>query len=126
MIRLDASDKPLFVQIAEGVEDAILDGSFAEEEAVPSITEFAKHYNINPATALKGVNLLVDLGVLYKKRGIGMFVAKGARETLKEKRKAAFASEYLEPLLSEAKRLGFEKKELQLWIERGFQDHERD
>ena len=74
------SEKPIFQQIAEGIEDAILSGAFPEEGQIPSITEFSVQYKINPATALKGINLLVDQGLVYKKRGVGMFVAQGAAQ----------------------------------------------
>ena len=81
------SDRPIFQQIAEGLEDGILSGAFPEESQIPSITEFSVLYKINPATALKGINLLVEEGVVYKKRGVGMFVQTGAVETLRAKRK---------------------------------------
>ena len=68
-------DRPIFQQIAEQLEEAILSGAYPEESQVPSITEYSVQYRINPATALKGINLLVDAGLLYKKRGVGMFVA---------------------------------------------------
>lgn len=106
------SDKPIFIQIAEGIEDAILTGAFEEESQIPSITEFSVTYKINPATALKGINILVDSGIIYKKRGVGMFVEKGAKEKLKEKRKDAFFENYVKTMLSEAKRLGFTKSEI--------------
>ena len=64
------SEKPIFQQIAEGLEDGILSGAFPEEGQIPSITEFSVLYKINPATALKGINLLVEEGVVYKKRGV--------------------------------------------------------
>ena len=69
-------DRPIFMQIAEGIEDAILSGVFPEESQIPSTTEISVNYKINPATALKGINILVDDNVIYKKRGIGMFVVK--------------------------------------------------
>ena len=79
-------DKPIFLQLAEQLEDGILSGAFPEEGQIPSITEYASTYKINPATALKGVNLLVDAGLLYKKRGVGMFVTQGAQEALRQRR----------------------------------------
>ena len=81
--------RPIFVQIAERIEEDILAGRLAEEEQVPSTNQFAALYQINPATAAKGVNLLVDQGILYKKRGLGMYVATGARAGLLEKRREA-------------------------------------
>jgi len=98
--------KPLFLQIAESVEESIIDGSLGEETQAPSTNELAAFNRINPATAAKGVNMLVDKGVLYKRRGIGMFVADGARELLLAERRAAFADRYVDPLLAEARHLG--------------------
>ena len=83
-------DRPIFQQIAEQLEEAILSGAYPEESQVPSITEYSVQYRINPATALKGINLLVDAGLLYKKRGVGMFVASGAREKLRQSRRERF------------------------------------
>ena len=98
--------KPLFLQIAEQIEDSILDGSLAEESQAPSTNELAAFYRINPATAAKGVAMLTDKGVLYKRRGIGMFVAAGAKNTLLGERRSAFADRYIDPLLTEARTLG--------------------
>ncbi|MDY0908046.1 GntR family transcriptional regulator [Microbacterium sp. CFBP9034] len=98
--------KALFLQIAESVEDSIIDGSLAEETQAPSTNELAAFYRINPATAAKGVALLVDKNVLYKRRGIGMFVAPGARERLLAERRGLFADRFLDPLLAEARKLG--------------------
>lgn len=94
--------RPIFLQIAELIERQIIDGSLPEGTQVPSINEFASFHRINPATALKGVSLLVERGVLIKRRGIGMFVADGARERLLAERRERFAAEYVHPLLLEA------------------------
>ncbi|MDL5352223.1 GntR family transcriptional regulator [Microbacterium sp. zg-YB36] len=112
--------RALFLQIAEGIEDAIVDGSLAEEAQVPSTNELAAFHRINPATAAKGVNMLVDKGVLYKRRGIGMFVAPGAREQLRGERRAAFADRYVEPLLAEARALGLGPDELGALIQQRY------
>ena len=114
--------KPLFQSIAEWLEDAILSDIYKEGEQVPSITEISVQYNINPATALKGVSLLVDSSLLYKKRGMGMFVSEGARAKLLEHRKEQFYSDYVQPLIHEAKRLQINDKDLFSMIERGVQD----
>ncbi|MGM1018314.1 MAG: GntR family transcriptional regulator [Actinomycetota bacterium] len=98
--------KPLFLQIAEQIEDSILDGSLDEETKAPSTNELAAFYRINPATAAKGVAMLTDKGVLYKRRGIGMFVAAGAHELVRRERRAAFADRYIDPLIAEARALG--------------------
>ena len=104
--------RALFVQIAESVEDSIVDGSLAEDSRAPSTNELAAFYRINPATAAKGVNMLVDKGVLVKRRGIGMFVAVGAREQLRAERRAAFAARFIQPLLAEARTLGLSPDDL--------------
>ncbi|WP_033105499.1 GntR family transcriptional regulator [Microbacterium profundi] len=98
--------KALFLQIAEQIEDSILDGSLEEESKAPSTNELAAFYRINPATAAKGVAMLTEKGVLYKRRGIGMFVQTGARELLLGERRSAFADRYIDPLLAEARTLG--------------------
>jgi len=108
--------RALFLQIAESVEDAIIDGSLAEEAQAPSTNELATFYRINPATAAKGVAMLADKGVLYKRRGIGMFVAPGARELLLGERRTAFADRYVDPLLVEARKLGLTPEDLELLI----------
>ncbi len=104
--------KSIYLQISEMIETDILREILLEEEQVPSTNELAKQYTINPATAAKGINLLVDEGILYKKRGIGMFVAAGAREKILSKRRRAFVETYLDRLLEEAGRLGITKEEL--------------
>lgn len=104
--------KALFLQIAERIEDQILDGSLEEEFKAPSTNELAAFYRINPATAAKGVAMLTDKGVLYKRRGIGMFVQSGARQLLLGERRAAFADRYIDPLLTEARTLGLGAEDL--------------
>lgn len=115
-------ERPLFIQIAEQIEDAILSGAFPEETQIPSTTEISVSYKINPATALKGINILVDRGIVYKKRGLGMFVAKGAVGILKDRRKEEFIDNYVSKLVSEAKRLGFSKEDIIKMVERGFKE----
>lgn len=114
------SQTPIFLQLSQGLEDEILSGVYREGEQIPSITELAASYKINPATALKGINLLVDAGIVYKKRGIGMFVSQGALQLLKEKRQDEFFQQYLLPMVQEAKRLSIQPETLRDWIERGF------
>ncbi|MFH8251729.1 GntR family transcriptional regulator [Microbacterium sp. B2969] len=104
--------RALFLQIAESVEDSIVEGSLPEEGQAPSTNELAAFYRINPATAAKGIAMLVDKGVLYKRRGIGMFVAAGARGALLQERRAAFADRYISPLVGEARKLGLGPDEL--------------
>jgi DNA-binding transcriptional regulator YhcF (GntR family) len=111
--------RPIFMQIAERIEDDIIEGRLSEESQVPSTTQFASFYKINPATAAKGVNLLVDENILYKKRGIGMFVAKGAKARLIEKRKESFYEQYVVAMIREAEKLGITKEQLTDMIRRG-------
>ena len=111
-------NRPIFVQIAERIEEDILAGRLAEEQ-VPSTNQFAALYQINPATAARGVNLLVDQGILYKKRGMGMFVATGSRERLMEKRRELFFEQYVVAMVREANRLGIEEGQLIEMIQKG-------
>src|SRR3984885_10736862 len=103
---------PLFAQIAGRLAEEIADGGVAEGERVPSMNELAAFYRINPATAAKGLNLLADDSLLEKRRGIGMFVASGARRRLLAQRRQRFAAQYVEPLVTEAARLGIGDDEL--------------
>ena len=111
--------KSIFLQISEAIEDDILTGMIAEEELIPSTNQFAKHYSINPATAAKGVNLLADEGIVYKKRGIGMCVQTGAREIILKKRKQEFFENYVPSFIREAEKLNISKNELINMIEKG-------
>ena len=99
------SNKSIYVQIAEAIENDILCGNLKEEDQAPSTNEFAKVYQINPATAGKGLNILVDEEILYKKRGIGMFVSEGARKKIVKKRQSSFFKERLPDIMKEADRL---------------------
>ena len=108
----ESSLTPLFIQVAQWLEEEILRNHIQEEEQIPSTNQFATLYKINPATARKGFTLLVEDGILYKKRGIGMFVAAGAREKIKENAKNRFINESICTLLEEAKRLGMTKQEV--------------
>jgi GntR family transcriptional regulator len=115
-----ATDKPIFIQIAEAIEDAIVTGVFPEQSQIPSTTEISVSYKINPATVLKGMNILVDEGVIYKKRGLGMFVSPGAGEKIRFKRKTQFYDQYVDRMIAEARKLGLDKQEIIAMIERGF------
>ena len=105
-------EKSIYLQIREMIERDILRDNLQEEERVPSTNELAHVFGINPATAGKGVNRLVDSGLLYKRRGIGMFVAPGAAEALRRKRREVFMKDEIKSLLREARRLGLSKAEL--------------
>lgn len=118
-------DSPIFQQLAAKIADDIVNGIYPEESSVPSATDFAMFYRMNPATASKGVNTLVDLGVLYKKRGIGMFVATGAQQILRARRQEQFRRQYLEPLVREAAVLDITCAELHQMIDETEQDRMR-
>lgn len=119
-----ADEKPIYLQIAEEIEDAILSGAFEEDGQIPSTTEISVNYKINPATALKGINLLVESKIVYKRRGLGMFVSVGAKEHILQKRKQAFYENFVISLLLEAAKLNMTKGEILDMIERGI-DHEQ-
>ena len=117
-LRIDfSSDIPIFAQIAREIEDGILSGAYEEESQVPSTTEIASSFKINPATVLKGVNMLTDQEILYKKRGVGMFVQKNAKEKISVKRRNEFFEAYIMKLIDEATKLGITKSELIAMIE---------
>lgn len=112
-------EKPIYVQMAEWIEENILSGAFPEETQIPSTTDISAQYKINPATALKGMNILVDKGIIYKKRGLGMFVSEGAAEKLRSERKQEFFEKFVKSLMSEAEKLGITQNEVIDMIERG-------
>ena len=118
--------RPIFLQLAEMLEEGIISGAYPEEGQIPSITEFSAALKINPATALKGINLLVDEGLAYKKRGVGMFVATGARDALLQKRRESFYTERVRPVAREASSLGLTLPELTGLVERAYNDEEKE
>lgn len=108
---------PIYLQIAEYLRDQILRGTLAEEAQVMSTTQFATTFRINPATAAKAFTLLVDDGIIYKQRGVGMFVRNGARMQLREQRRNTFYADRLDAVLTEAGMLGIAANELIDYIE---------
>ena len=114
-------NRPIFLQIAERIENDIISGELPEEAQVPSTNQFASFYQINPATAAKGVNLLVEQGILYKKRGLGMYVALDARARLLEKRREHFYEQYVVTMIREAEKLGITQQQLADMIQKGVQ-----
>lgn len=107
----------IYQQIAQKIEDDILRGIYQEEEQVPSTNELSRIYHINPATAAKGLNLLTGEGILYKRRGLGMFVSPGAAQAVRQKRRAAFYESYVSPMVREGASLGLTKEELVAMVE---------
>lgn len=119
-----SNDKPIFQQIAEELEDAVLSGAFREGEQIPSTTEISVNYKINPATALKGINLLVEESIVQKRRGVGMFVCPGAKQRIQEKRRQSFSRVFVLPLVREAKKLDLGPEKTTELIKRGFEDED--
>lgn len=113
-------DRPIFLQIADGIEDAIFTGAYPEESQIPSTTEISAQMRVNPATVLKGMNLLVGRDILYKKRGVGMFVKEGAVGQIRKERQERFFDHFIKSLLEEARKLGLTQEELKAMIERGY------
>lgn len=111
-------DKPLYLQIAEQLEDAIFTGAYEEETQIPSTTELSVSLQMNPATVLKGMNILVAENIIYKKRGLGMFVCVGAKEKIRRKRQENFYDDFVIPLLEEAKKLDLSANEIINLIEK--------
>ena len=117
MIIIPDSKIPIYMQIAEGIETDIINGILKENEQAYSQYQIAKHYSINPATAAKGINLLVSQGILYKKRGLGMYVSEGANKMITDKKKEEFLSITIKNFVEEAKKLGISRTELKKMIE---------
>lgn len=113
-------EKPIFIQIAEQLEDSIFTEVFPEETKIPSTNEISALLSINPHTVLKGMNMLVDEEIIYKKRGLGMFVKKGAVEKIRQKRQSQFYEQYVAALISEAVKLQMSKEDIISLIERGY------
>ena len=116
MLDMDGS-KPIYVQIAEWLETEIIEGTIPPNEKVYSQYQLAELFNINPATAGKGLSLLLDAEVVYQKRGLGTFVAPDGREKLLIKRKEETLRRLVVELLNEAKLLGVDEQHLLSMIE---------
>jgi Predicted transcriptional regulators len=116
------SSEPLYLQVAEQIENAIFLGSFATGEQIPSTTEISRDFQINPATVLKGMNILVADGLIQKKRGRGMFVLEDAQEKIRTKRKNEFFQDYILNMIVEAKNLGLDENAIISLVERGFEE----
>lgn len=97
-------------------------GSFATGEQIPSTTEISRDFQINPATVLKGMNILVADGLIQKKRGRGMFVLEDAQEKIRTKRKNEFFQDYILNMIVEAKNLGLDENAIISLVERGFEE----
>jgi GntR family transcriptional regulator len=94
------------------VKAEVVSGTLDGDQQVMSTNQYAAFYRINPATAAKGFAQLVDDGVLYKKRGIGMFVAPNARDLLRTGRRDSFFADVVDPMIREAKAIGIPLKDV--------------
>lgn len=112
MIINSNSIKPIYIQISEWLENQILNGSIAADEKMYSQYQLAEMYNINPATAAKGLTVLLNEDILYKKRGLGMFVSPQAKELIFKKRKNETLKRMAEELITEARHLNVSEAEL--------------
>jgi len=106
------NEKPIYLQLASAIKDDILSGIFKEDEQIISTTELSIALRINPATANKAINLLVDQGLLYKKRGLGMFVTPGASDKIFSLRKELFKDDFVLPLLKEARKISLSTEQI--------------
>lgn len=107
-----SNDKPIFIQVREMIENQIVNGQLKEGEQAPSTNQLVQFYKINHATVSKGVNQLVEEEILYKVRGVGMFVSEGAKESLIRKRREAFTENYIVGLVKEAGNLDISIEEI--------------
>lgn len=114
---------PIFIQIADMIKDALVEGVIKEGEKIPSTTELSNFYQINRATAQKGVGILVDEGIVEKRRGIGVFVIPQAREKLINERVQGFSEMYIKSLVEEAKRLEMTKEEVMKRVSEYYDNH---
>lgn len=110
---------PIFHQVEKRISDSIVKKHLQAGDQVPSTNQFATYYQINPATAAKGMNRLAEKGILLKKRGIGMFVAENARDKLMEDRRRRFYTDYVVTILEEASQLEVSKEDLKKMIDEG-------
>ena len=104
--------KPIYMQISEWLENEILNESFESDQKIYSQYQLAEIFNINPATAAKGLTILVEENILYKKRGLGMFVSRMAREMILTKRKNQTLKRLVSEIVMEAERLNVSREEL--------------
>ena len=109
---------PIYRQIADQVKAEVVSGTLDGDQQVMSTNQYAAFYRINPATVAKAFQQLVDEQVLYKKRGIGMFVSPSARDALRARRRETFFSDVVDPMVAEAKAVGVPLAEVMARIER--------
>jgi DNA-binding transcriptional regulator YhcF (GntR family) len=118
------NDRPIFLQVKEAIENDILTGQLKPDEQIPSNSQLVSFFGINPVTVHKGVTLLLDGGVVYKKRGLGMFVSPDAPAMLRKRHGSTFAKEFVEPAIKQAHLLGIGKQELKAMLDKNWNQKE--
>ena len=107
---------PIYLQIADRIRRSVLSGELREGDQVMSTTQYATTHRINPATAAKAMGLLVDEGLIHKRRGIGMFVSDGARDQLRTARRESYWEQVMQPALDDARALDITTDEIIIWL----------
>jgi GntR family transcriptional regulator len=102
------NDLPLYRQIREATVALIIEGQLAEGAMVPSVRQVATESSVNPLTVNKAYQALMDDHVIEKRRGLGFFVAAGARERLRVQERERFLNEEWPPLRARLERLGLD------------------
>lgn len=120
------NNRPIYLQIKETIEDDILNGRLGPDDQIPSNSQLVSHYNINPVTVMKGINLLVDEGIIYKRRGLGMYVSQEAPGILRKRYSQSFYKEQIEPLVALAKPLGLTQQDIKDMLERAWEGEHHD
>ena len=120
MVLPQNSDKLIYISLADWIEDSILSGIYPEGTQIPSVAELSTTFRINHVTTLRGISILTDLGIIYKKRGIGMFVAEGAAEKIRQRRRDDFFDKYIRSAAAEAMKLGLTEEEMIELVKRGW------
>ena len=104
--------QPVFLKIIETIESDIITGVYQTDDLIISTTQISKIYSVNPTTAVKAISKMTDAEILYKKRGIGMCVAEGAREKITARRRDVFLNRTVDAFIAESKTLGISIDEL--------------
>lgn len=111
-MKIFKDDQPIYLQLRAFIEDAILSGTIPENEALPSLRTMAKDYNLNPITIANALSTLIEEEILFKKRGIGIFVSENAREKIIRHKKDDFLKTQIIEIIRKAKILDIEKNQL--------------
>ncbi|MDZ7796235.1 MAG: GntR family transcriptional regulator [Candidatus Marinimicrobia bacterium] len=114
------SDKPIYLQLADRIREAIMAGDLKRGEAIPSVRQLSAEYRLNPQTILNATQLLVNEGLLEKRRGRGYFVTDLAQGSLKESAVAEFKETSVPALVRQAKMLNISREALSEMIKKQY------